>query len=157
MYIGVHGFSALLCLALGLLLGLKAVEAGLDLPLLPRGGAAAQAEAKPETWMSQDLEGALARAKAEKKLVLVDIYAEWCAQCKELDHKTWPAPEVDAWIRQNAVAVRIDTDKQRPDLAKKLEVRSYPSVILLDADGKELRRILGFQKPEQMRAWLEGR
>ena len=92
-----------------------------------------------------------------QKLVLVDIYAEWCAQCKELDHKTWPAPEVEAWIRQNAVAVRIDTDKQRPDLAKKLEVRSYPSVILLDADGKELRRILGFQKPEQMRAWLEGR
>ena len=154
---GLRKGVALLCLALGLLLGLKAVEAGLDLPLLPRGGAAAQAEAKPETWMSQDLEGALARAKAEKKLVLVDIYAEWCAQCKELDHKTWPAPEVDAWIRQNAVAVRIDTDKQRPDLAKKLEVRSYPSVILLDADGKELRRILGFQKPEQMRAWLEGR
>lgn len=154
---GLRKGVALLCLALGLLLGLKAVETGLDLPLLPRGGAAAQAEAKPETWMSQDLEGALARAKAEKKLVLVDIYAEWCAQCKELDHKTWPAPEVDAWIRQNAVAVRIDTDKQRPDLAKKLEVRSYPSVILLDADGKELRRILGFQKPEQMRAWLEGR
>jgi thiol:disulfide interchange protein DsbD len=154
---GLRKGVALLCLALGLLLGLKAVETGLDLPLLPRGGAAAQAEAKPETWMSQDLEGALARAKAEKKLVLVDIYAEWCAQCKELDHKTWPAPEVEAWIRQNAVAVRIDTDKQRPDLAKKLEVRSYPSVILLDADGKELRRILGFQKPEQMRAWLEGR
>jgi thiol:disulfide interchange protein DsbD len=108
-------------------------------------------------WLEQDLEGALVKAKAERKVVLVDIYAEWCAQCKELDEKTWPEAGVKQWIAQNAVPIRIDTDARRKDLATKLQIRSYPTVILLDAEGRELRRILGFQKPAMMKAWLEGK
>ncbi len=148
---------ALLLLVLGLLLGILAVEHSLNLQLLPRGGATAAVEAGPKAWMEQDLEGALKKAKAEHKLVLVDIYAEWCAQCKELDEKTWPDAEVKAWIAKNAIAIRIDTDKQRPDLAKKLEIRSYPSVILLDGEGREVGRSLGFQKPQNMLAFLSAR
>lgn len=147
---------ALLLLALALLLGVRTVEAFLKVDLLPGGGAAA-AKDEHAGWMEQDLEGALARAKAEKKLVLVDIYADWCAQCKELDEKTWPDAAVKQWIAANAVAIRIDTDAKRKDLAAKLQIRSYPTVLLLDAEGKELRRILGFQKPDSMKAWLDGK
>ncbi|MDP1830543.1 MAG: cytochrome c biogenesis protein CcdA [Geothrix sp.] len=147
---------AILMVAFAVLLGVRATETFLRVELLPRGGAAA-AQEDHAGWMAQDLEGALVKAKAERKLVLVDIYAEWCAQCKELDEKTWPDAGVKQWIAQNAVAIRIDTDAQRKDLAAKLQIRSYPTVILMDAEGKELRRILGFQKPETMKAWLEGK
>ncbi len=144
---------AIVLLAFGVLLSLRTTEFLLKVDLLPRGGAAG-AGAESAGWMEQDLEGALKKAKAENKLVLVDIYADWCAQCKELDEKTWPDPAVKAWIAQNAVPIRIDTDAKRKDLAAKLEIRSYPSVILLDADGKEVRRILGFHKPEGMLKFL---
>jgi len=87
--------------------------------------------------------------------VLVDTYADWCAQCKELDETTWPDPQVAAWIRDNAVAVRIDTYKIRKDLATRLNILSYPTVILLDGDGKEQRRLLGFQKPAEMLKFLK--
>jgi thiol:disulfide interchange protein DsbD len=148
---------AILLLAFGVLLGVRAVETFVAVDLLPRGAAAAAAKEEHAGWLEQDLEGALAKAKAEHKLVLVDIYAEWCAQCKELDEKTWPDPAVKQWLAQNAVAVRIDTDARRKDLATKLQIRSYPTVILLDAEGHELRRLLGFEKPATMRAWLEGK
>ena len=148
---------AIMLLAVGVLLGLRAVESFLGVDLLPRGGIAAAAKEEHAGWLEQDLEGALAKAKAERRLVLVDIYADWCAQCKELDEKTWPDVGVKQWIAQNAVAIRIDTDAKRKDLATKLQIRSYPTVLLLDAEGRELRRILGFQKPETMRAWLEGK
>jgi len=147
----------ILLLVLGILHWIRANEVAFSRNILPGGGrSAVVVEASPKLWMEQDLEGALKKAKAEHKLVLVDIYAEWCAQCKELDEKTWPDVAVKAWIAKNAVAIRIDTDKQRPDLAKRLEIRSYPTVLLLDAEGKEQRRILGFTKAEDMLKWLEG-
>jgi thiol:disulfide interchange protein DsbD len=153
---GLRKGAGLLALALGILLGIRAVEGGLGLNLLPGGGpAAAQAKA-PQGWLEQDFEGALAKAKAGNKLVLVDTFADWCAQCKELDDNTWPDPSVAAWIRDNAVAVRIDTDKVRKDLAPRLQIRSYPTVILLDGEGREIRRSMGFQKAGEMLKFLKG-
>ena len=148
---------AILLLAFGVLLGVRGVESFLAVDLLPRGAAAAAAREDHAGWLEQDLEGALAKAQAEHKVVVVDIYAEWCAQCKDLDEKTWPDPAVKQWLAQNAVTIRIDTDARRKDLATKLQIRSYPTVILLDAEGRELRRLLGFQKPATMQAWLEGK
>ncbi|HET8714483.1 MAG TPA: thioredoxin family protein, partial [Holophagaceae bacterium] len=144
-------------LAAGVLLGLRGLEAGFSVKLLPAGGAPAAAPAATAAWMSQDLEGALAKAKAEHKVVLVDIYAQWCAQCHELDEKTWPDPAVAAWILANAVPVRIDTDAVRKDLAGNLKIVGYPTIILLDGEGQEQRRLQGFADPAAMLAWLKGR
>ena len=153
---GLQKSLGILAVALGVLLGIRAVAVGLNVNILPSGGAAAELPREPQGWLAQDLEGALARALPGNKLVLVDTYAGWCAQCKELDETTWPDPQVAAWIKDNAVAVRIDTDKARKDLAPKLGIRSYPTVILLDAQGRELRRSLGFQKPAEMLKFLKG-
>jgi len=149
---------ALLLLVLGVLLGIRAAEAALNLTFL--GGSnsrIAAGDSASKGWLEQDLEAALAKAQAEHKVVLVDIYADWCAQCKELDEKTWPDAGVQAWIKANAVAIRIDTDAKRKDLATKLQIRSYPTVLLLDAEGRELKRILGYQKPQSMLTWLEAK
>ena len=149
-------FKALgfLALALGVLLGVRAVEAFTHVQLLPQMGSA-KPESTAPAWISQDLEAALARAKAEHKVVVVDIYAEWCAQCHELDEKTWSDPAVQKWLAEHAVAVRIDTDKARPDLAVSLKIGSYPTVLVLDENGRELKRNLGFQKAASMLAWLK--
>jgi len=146
----------LAALSLGILLGIRGIEARHHLELLPAGGSSAPAPAGDPGWIRQDLEGALAQAHAGGKVVLVDIYAEWCGDCKELDEKTWPDPKVAAWIRDHAVAVRIDTDKVRKDLGQRLGVRSYPTVLVLDAQGRELRRSLGFQPPRDMLRFLNG-
>ena len=148
---------ALLLLVLAVLLGIRATEAGLSLTLLGSSNSQIAAGDPAKGWLEQDLEAALAKAKAEHKVVLGDIYADWCAQCKELDEKTWPDPAVKAWISANAVAIRIDTDAKRKDLAIKLQIRSYPTVLVLDAEGREQKRLLGYQKPQNMLAWLEAK
>jgi thiol:disulfide interchange protein DsbD len=150
----------LLALALGILLGLRSAEGGLGLALLPggvrtAGAAAAETPAHPG-WIEQDLEQALAQAKAGNLPVVVDTYADWCAQCKELDERTWPDPQVSGWLKEHAVAVRIDTDRLRKDLAGRLGILSYPTVLVLAPDGRELRRQLGFQPPAAMLRFLQG-
>jgi thiol:disulfide interchange protein len=150
---------ALISLAIAVLLGVRAAELYLDVPLLPRGGhgvADDYREGHLSIWIEHDYEAAQTKAKAEGKMVLVDTFTDWCAQCKELDEKTWPDPLVVDWIKNNAIAVRIDPEKVRPDLAKPLGVVAYPTIILLTADGKEVRRLNGFHKPEKMLEWLKG-
>ena len=152
------GFGILL-LVLSIFHWVRANEVAFNMSVFPGGGRpAAAAEPAHKDWLEQDYEGALKKAKAENKLVLVDIYADWCAQCKELDEKTWPDPAVRAWIAKNAVAVRIDTDAQRKDLQPVFKITGYPTVMLMDAEGKEVRpRLMGFEKPAGMLGWLEGR
>lgn len=154
LWTGIQKGLGILALTLALLLGIRSVEQSLGLRLLPAGSETRAPAAG--LWMEQDLEGATARARTEKKLILVDIYAEWCVQCKELDEKTWPDPRVAGWIRDQAVAVRIDTDRVRKDLAPRLGIRGYPTVLLLDSEGRELRRSEGFLGPEAMLAFLAG-
>ena len=153
---GIQKGLGALALALALLLGIRAVEMGLHLELL-RGFQPQAVQAHKTQWLEQDLEGALARAKAEKKLVLVDVYADWCAQCKELDEKTWPVDRVQGWMRNQAIPVRIDTDRLRKDLAPRLGIQGYPTILLLDAEGREVRRAVGFLGPDAMMAFLEGK
>ncbi|HXC17435.1 MAG TPA: protein-disulfide reductase DsbD [Holophagaceae bacterium] len=153
---GLRKGLGILALACGVLLGLRGLETGFGVKLLP-GAGASEAPAQESLWMSQDLEGALAKAKAEHKVVVVDIYAEWCAQCHELDEKTWSDAQVKAWLQANAISVRIDTDAVRKDLATQLKIGSYPTVLILDADGQEQKRILGYQPPTEMLAFLKSR
>ena len=147
---------ALALLVLGLLLGARSFESGLGLNLLPRLGGNPAKEGGPR-WMRQDYEGALAAARTGGKLLVVDVYAEWCAACKELDEKTWPDPGVSAWIDAHAVAVRVDTHAVRRDLAGSLGILGYPTVLVVDGNGRVLRRREGFQTPAEMLAFLVDR
>ena len=63
---------------------------------------------------------------ASKKLVLIDFFAEWCAPCKTL------APilkEIANELSNEVRIIKIDIDKN-PVLAKKLYVRSVPTLII---------------------------
>lgn len=103
-----------------------------------------------QEWMNQDLELAIEQGKKLNRPILVDVYADWCAACFELDEKTWPDEAVRAYIRSHYVAIRIDMDKIRPDLAKRYQVIGYPTVLVLDSEGREIKRSLGYQSPRAM-------
>ncbi len=106
-------------------------------------------------WRNQDLETAILEAKKQNRPILVDIYSDWCAACYELDEKTWPDEDLRAYIQSNYIAIRIDTDKIRPDLAKRYQIIGYPTVLILDADGQEIRRSLGYRSPKDMLKFIK--
>jgi hypothetical protein len=61
---------------------------------------------------------------------------------------TYPDPKV-AEVLDKFVCIRVDVD-QEPDVAKKHRAKALPDLRLLDADGRELRQLLGFSSPERL-------
>ncbi len=100
-----------------------------------------------------DYATAKAKASEEKKRLLVDFEATWCGPCKTMDELVYTAEAV-VQAADGIVAVKVDGDVSR-DLAKQYKVGAYPTMILLDEGGREIRRAVGYRSVAQMVEFLK--
>jgi tetratricopeptide (TPR) repeat protein len=108
------------------------------------------------TWFPGTLEAALAAAKAEGKLVLVDVGAYWCPSCHRLDEEVFVRPEVGELIGDGYIAVHIDAEKgEGPDVVAQYKVLAYPTLLVLESSGIEKGRIVDFVEPDALVAALQ--
>jgi thiol-disulfide isomerase/thioredoxin len=102
--------------------------------------------AEEAAWMT-DFAAAKAKAKAEKKLLLVDFTgSDWCSWCKRLHNEVFDKDPFKADAPKNFILVELDFphEKKLPDelkaqngkLAKQYKIRGYPTVLLLDPEGE---------------------
>jgi protein disulfide-isomerase len=128
--------------------------------------AGAATAADSVNWLT-DLPKAQEQAKAEKKLVMLDFTgSDWCGWCIKLDKEVFSQPEFAAYAKTNLVCVEVDfptkkklsaeQQKANDALAKKYNVEGYPTIIVLNADGKKVGE-LGYMKggPKAFIAALE--
>jgi thiol:disulfide interchange protein DsbD len=112
------------------------------------------------TWEHSEAE-ASARAKSEKRPLLVDFTATWCGACQELSLHTFSDQRViDRAVAANFVAVKVDaTDDEDPQVdavKNKYKVVGLPTVVLYDSAGKEQKRFNEFIGPEAFLAEING-
>jgi protein disulfide-isomerase len=110
--------------------------------------------ASDDAWKT-DLPKAMEQAKTEKKMVLLDFTgSDWCPPCKNLHKTVLTSEEFSKFAKDNLVLVELDFPKSKPqseelkaankELSKKYAIRGYPTIIVLDAEGKELFRKVGY-------------
>lgn len=100
----------------------------------------------------KDFAAALADARQQHKRVFVDFQTTWCGPCKQMESWVYTAKAVvDA--AAGCVPVVLDGDEQR-ELKKQYRIEAYPTMLLLDADGKELRRAVGYRSVADMVRFL---
>jgi thiol-disulfide isomerase/thioredoxin len=107
---------------------------------------------KPPLFRELSLGAAHAAASAEGRCVLLDVTGEHCPPCQQMDRTTWLAPEVAAWVSENAVAVQLD---QNDASVEPFDVMAVPTLFLF-RDGKELDRTSGARPPQPLLEWLDG-
>jgi thioredoxin 1 len=100
-----------------------------------------------------DLNAALQEAKNTNKMVFVDFYADWCPYCKKLDENTFTDPTVQQKLTQSYVLLKIDTEKN-PGASSQYQIYGLPTMLVLNADGQEIKRIEGYQTPDQLLSQL---
>lgn len=94
-----------------------------------------------------------ATAKADDKLVLLDLGTEWCHWCHVMERTTWRDPTVQAVLARHYVAAAADADR-RLDLAARYQDYGWPATIVFAADGRELWKHRGYLPPAEMAAKL---
>jgi thioredoxin 1 len=109
--------------------------------------------AKPTPFHTSGLlpGSALADSLGNGRPTLVDFGAEWCPPCQQ------QAPVLDEVVelyRDKANIVYIDTE-QYGSIADSYGIKSIPTQIFFDANGKEVSRHLGFYPLEEIRRDLD--
>ncbi|MBI5059768.1 thioredoxin family protein [candidate division KSB1 bacterium] len=109
------------------------------------------------TWLVNEEEQALAQAQTESKPLLIDVYADWCAACVELDERTYIVPDVVARV-DGFVRLKLDFTKETEwvkEMKAKYKITGMPTVILYDATGDEVTRFTGFKPARDFLSLLD--
>jgi thioredoxin-related protein len=94
---------------------------------------------------------ALAEAKAENKLVFMDCFTTWCGPCKMLSKNVFPQKEVGDYVNDNYVSIKMDMEKgEGLELAKNYQVKAFPTLLFMNADGEVLYKKVGYLEGEEL-------
>ena len=146
--------------------GLGVVLVGLALylvkPLLApglfRGLTASQVATASVRWEPYQ-PARLAQAAQQGQPAIVDIFADWCLPCVELDHVTFRHPQVVERL-SGFVTLRVDVTRSIPPEAEGLidryKIYGVPTVLVFDTQGQERSelRVQGFVPPKELLARL---
>ncbi|WP_166420102.1 protein-disulfide reductase DsbD [Pseudoalteromonas sp. Z1A8] len=95
-----------------------------------------------------ELKEAVAQANNEGRMVMVDLYADWCVACKEFEHYTFPDAQVQSeFSHYQLIQVDLtDSDNKTIELMEEYTVFGLPSILFFNTQGKELstQRVTGF-------------
>ena len=91
----------------------------------------------------RDYNKAIRRARAEKKLIIADMFTDWCALCKDMDRETFGDPKVIKSMADKYVWLKLNTETEQDGerLQKEFAILTYPTVLVLDGTGEEVDRV----------------
>ena len=127
-----------------------------------------QVNAAESTWLT-DLPKAQTQAKTDNKIVLLDFTgSDWCGWCIKFRKEVLDTTEFQTYADKNVVLVELDyphkkvqaddLKKANAELKKQYKITGFPTLIVLDKNGKEIGRQVGYAEggPKAFIAKLEG-
>lgn len=114
-----------------------------------------QVRADDSQWLTS-VPQAVAQAKKDNKMVLLDFTgSDWCSWCIKFKKEALDTQDFKDFASKNLVLVELDyprkkaqTDAEKAankELASKYKVDGFPTFVVLDKDGKEIGRQVGYQ------------
>jgi protein disulfide-isomerase len=115
--------------------------------------AAQKPKATPGTggeWI-ESFPDAVKAAQASGRPILIDFTgSDWCGWCIKLHKEVFDTAEFKEWAAKNVVLMEADfpnkkaqaaaTKKQNEEMQRKYAIDGFPTIVVIDASGKELAR-----------------
>jgi thioredoxin-related protein len=108
-----------------------------------------------DLW-STDYQASIAAAASAKKPILLEFTgSDWCPPCMKQNKDVFEQAGFEAYAKDKLVLVKLDFPRrkeQAPEIKERnqqllaqYKVESFPTIILLGSDGKELARESGYK------------
>lgn len=81
---------------------------------------------------------------------LLIFTADWCGPCQTLKKDLEADPSIVAGYEWGYV--NVDQEKE---MARAYNIKTVPTIVVLDENNKEVKRQMGYQGPEQFKKWLK--
>ena len=93
-------------------------------------------------------------ALKNEKYIFIDAHTSWCGPCKKMAATSFKNAEVGEVFNENFINLKIDIeqDADGPELAKMYKVRAYPTLLIIDGEGKLIKQVVGFQTEDRLLA-----
>jgi len=130
-------------------------------------------QAQEIKWMT--MKDAVAAQKKNKKPIFIDAYTVWCGPCKMLDKNTFSNPKVAEVINEKYNAVKFNAEGNEEiqfngklytnpnyqearknarntmhQFTEFLRVPGYPTMVVINSEGKIEKSIVGYNTPEDL-------
>lgn len=107
-------------------------------------------------WLT-DFEAAKKQAKEQNKPILINFTGtDWCGWCIKIEKEIFSKDEFKAYAKENLILMEVDfpekkkqTDEvkaQNKKLDKEFKIEGYPTIFLIDAEGKKLSEDIGYRE-----------
>ena len=107
-------------------------------------------------WLT-DFEAAKKQAKEENKPILINFTGtDWCGWCIKIEKEIFSKDDFKAYAKENLILMEVDfpekkkqTDEvkaQNKKLDKEFKIEGYPTIFLIDAEGKKLSEDIGYRE-----------
>jgi len=119
--------------------------------------ALAVASVAGESGWLHDFEAAKKQAKQENKAIFINFTgSDWCGWCIKLEKEVFQKKEFKDFAKENLVLMEVDFPEkkkqsaevkaQNKKLDKEFKIEGYPTLFLLDAEGKKLTDDIGYRE-----------
>lgn len=109
------------------------------------GGLSAQGDSAGIQFEHAAWSETLAKAKAEKKIIFVDAYTDWCGPCRMMTAKVFSQAKVAEYFNDNFINVKMNMEKgEGPALSEEYSVIVYPTLLFIDGTGTIVHRAVGY-------------
>lgn len=109
---------------------------------------------------------ALKEAGDRDRIILVDVYTNWCSWCKKMDSDVYGDSEVQAVLDEHFVIAKLNAESttthsvngqtlSERDIARGFGVTGYPTTLFLTSSGEPITVVPGYIPKETFVHMLE--
>ena len=115
-------------------------------------GAANAAEPPGANW-HRDCNSAFAESQAQGRPILFFVTMDHCYYCEKMCQETYSDNLLVQDIERDYILASIDPERC-PKLVRKLNVRVFPTTVIVGPDETVIDSMTGFVRPDQLRSRL---